>query len=192
MQTVKKPILQIRGRVTQAFSDWTAELRRLSSLTGAAMLTALGTVLNRFTISFSAVLRLSFAFLTVALSGMLYGPVLTGVMGIVGDLLRYLVVGGGFYFPGFTFNEFLAGFLYGCFLYKKPVTLLRVFLARFTVVVIINLVLTPLWLSILYQDAFIALVSVRIVKNIVMLPIETLLLYALCKRAAVLPLRRAV
>ena len=43
-------------------------------------------------------------------------------------------------------------------------------------------VLNPLWLSIMFGDAFIALVSMRLVKNIVMFPIEVGLLYFLLKK----------
>lgn len=170
--------------------DSARELDRLSSLMGAAMLTGLGAVVNRFTISFSAVLRLSFAFLTVGVCGMLYGPVLTGLMGVASDLLRYLIVGGGAYFPGFTFNEFLAGFICGLFLYRKPVTLTRVFFTRLTIVVLINLLLTPLWLSVLYGQAFVALLAMRVAKNVILLPVETLLLFVVCKKAGELRLRR--
>lgn len=170
----------------------TQELNQLSSLMGGAMLTGLGTIINRFTISFSATLRLSFGFLTVGLCGMLYGPVLTGLMGIAVDLLRYLAVGGGAYFPGFTLNEFIVGFLYGYLLYHKPVTLPRVFLAKLSVTLLINLCLTPLWLSILYGDAFIVLLAARVVKNLLMLPVETLMLFVVCKKVGELRLHRVM
>ena len=51
---------------------------------------------------------------------------------------------------------------------------------------LINLLLTPLWLSILYKNAFIVLFAARIVKNVIMLPIETAILYVVCKKAATL------
>lgn len=184
----KTVFLSARARLHEA----SREMYRLSSLTGAAMLTALSAVVNRFTISFTTTLRLSFAFLTVGLCGMLYGPIMTGIAGVAVDLLRYLVIGGGYYFPGFTLNEFITGFLYGWFLYKKPVTLPRVFLAKLSVTVLINLCLTPLWLSILYGDAFIVLLTARIAKNLIMLPVETAMLYVVCRKVGQLRVRRAV
>lgn len=159
------------------------EIHCVRSLTGGAMLTGISAILNRFTIVLTPYLRISFAFLAVALTGMFYGPFLAGMMGVVVDLLRYMVVGGGQYFPGFTLNEFLVGFLYGFFLYRKPVTIGRVFLAKLAVMLLINFCLTPLWMSILYGDSFIVLLSARILKNFIMLPVETAMLYVVCKRA---------
>ena len=95
-------------------------------------------------------------------------------------------------FSRFSFNEFLSGFLFGLFLYRKPISLPRVFFARLSVVVLINLILTPLWLSILYKNAFIVLLATRIVKNLIMLPIETAILYVVCKKAASLRPYRAI
>lgn len=66
-----------------------AELKNLRSLTGSGLLSALSVILNQFTIFFSQVLRVSFTFLPIALSGMLYGPVLTGSLGAVVDILKY-------------------------------------------------------------------------------------------------------
>lgn len=184
----KKVIENFGERIHQS----SREMNRLPALMGGAMLTAVSTVINRFTISFTSTLRLSFGFLAIGLCGMLYGPMLTGLMGIAVDLLRYLVIGGGAYFPGFTLNEFIAGFLYGAFLYRRPVTLPRTFLAKLSVTVVVNFCLTPLWLSLLYGDAFIVLLTARIAKNLIMLPVETLMLYAICKKVGQLQLRRGM
>ncbi|MEG1550613.1 MAG: folate family ECF transporter S component, partial [Ruthenibacterium sp.] len=71
-------------------------------------------------------------------------------------------------------------FLYGCWFYKRPVTLLRTFLACLSVVLVVNFCLTPLWLNIMYGNAFI-ITSVRLIKNCIKLPIDTALLYLLLK-----------
>lgn len=166
------------------------QTRRLSSLSGSAMLAALSVVLGRFTIFFTPTLRLGFSFIATAAAGMLYGPVLTGLMGVVVDLLRYFIIGGGPYFPGFTLNEFLVGFIYGLFLYRRTPTIGRVLGAELSIMLLVHFLLNPLWLSMLYGDAFIALLSARVVKNLVMLPIKTALLYVICKRVVGLRLRR--
>ena len=83
-----------------------------------------------------------------------------------------------FDFIGFTLNEMLAGFLYGCWLYRRPVTFWRTLAACATVTLCVNLLLTPLWLQMLYGNAQI-LSAVRIVKNLLQLPVNTGLLYAL-------------
>lgn len=167
------------------------ELKNVRSLTGASMLSALNVLIHlMFTFFVSTTQIISVAFLATAASGLLYGPLLTGVIGVATDLIKYMLRPNGGFFPGFTFNEFVIGFLYGLILYKKPVTLARTFAARVAVTVLVNLFLTPLWLSMMYGKAFIVLVSARLLKNIIMLPLETALLYFILKKVAEIRGRR--
>ena len=48
---------------------------------------------------------------------------------------------------------------------------------------IINFVLTPLWLHMMYGQAFVIFSSVKIVKNLIKLPIDAALLYGALKAA---------
>ena len=105
---------------------------------------------------------------------------LAGLAGIVTDTIGYLFRPNGPYFPFFAINEFLLGFIYGCWFYKKPVTLLRTFLACLTVVLVINLCLSPIWLNMMYGN--VAVISgIRLIKNMIKLPVDTLLLYTILK-----------
>lgn len=170
-------------KIPELVSTSTQELRRVSSLTGAAMLAALNVIINQFTVVVSLIQKVGFSFVAVGVSAMLYGPVLTGSICAVTDIIKYMVgPSAGAFFPGFTINEFLSGFIYGIILYKKPVTVGRVFAAKFAVTLLINLTLTPLWLSMMYGKAFIVLVASRLAKNILMLPLETALLYFVLKK----------
>ena len=85
------------------------------------------------------------------------------------------------WFPGFAVNEFLTGMIYGCFFYKKKITLLRVIIARACITVFINLILTSLWLNMMYQSPLFTMV--RLIKNVVMFPVDVALLYAALKGA---------
>lgn len=156
------------------------EVRCTKSLAGQGLLAALGLVLNQFTIMVSQLLEIGFSFLAAGAGGFLYGPWLAGLAGVVMDILGYFLRPNGGFFIGFTLNEFLLGFLYGCWLYKKPVSLLRTFCACATVVVVINFFFTPLWLNIMYGQAFV-LSGLRLIKNLIKLPLDTALLYGLLK-----------
>lgn len=160
--------------------DSGAELRRTKTLAGAGLLSALALTLNQFTIMVSQFLEIGFSFLAAATCGLLYGPVVAGCAGVITDLLGYVLRPNGGFFIGFTLSEFVTGFIYGLWFYKKPVTLLRTFLACLTVVFIVNFFLTPLWLNIMYGNAFI-ISSVRLIKNCIKLPIDVALLYTLLK-----------
>ncbi len=163
------------------------ELRRLSSLTSTSMLLALNLVLHQFlTLFISSMLRITFGFLTVGATGMLFGPVMAGVSCAIGDVLKYFIRNdGGTFFPGFTLVQFVAGFLYGLFLYKKPVSLGRVFLCKLVVMAVVSLWLDPLLLTVLYGKAFWATLPARLLKCAIMLPIETAMLYTVLKTISV-------
>ena len=79
-------------------------------------LTALYIVLERF-LSFNVWnMRVGFAFIALAVAGMLYGPLPAGMVGAAGDVLGMLLFPTGPYFPGFTLTAFLTGAVYGIFL----------------------------------------------------------------------------
>ena len=56
--------------------------------------------------------------------------------------------------------------------------------------IIINLILTPIWLSMMYGNAFGVLVTARILKNVVMFPIDTALLMTVLKVVEQIKLNR--
>ena len=163
-------------------SFWKAsaqEFKRVKSICIASMMTALNTLLGMFTVTLiPRILIISFSFLASASCAMFCGPLLSGCAGAIADILKHIVNPNGPFFIGYTLNEFLVGMLYGCFFYRREkISLRRCIVARFTVVLILNLFLTPLWLYIMYNEAFFAMVSARLLKNIVMFPIDTFLLY---------------
>ena len=100
---------------------------------------------------------------------------------MIADTLKYILRPDGPYFPGFALNEFLIGIIYGCFFYQKKITLLRVIIARACITIFINLILTSLWLNMLYQSPLFTML--RLIKNIVMFPVDVALLYAALKGA---------
>lgn len=163
------------------FKNSAKEIRKVSSITGCAMFTALDILLRAVRIDFSAILSIGFSSLAVAVSGLFYGPLLTGLAGIIADTLGYILHPNGPYFPGFAISAFLTGVIYGCFFYKKEISIKRVILARLCITVIINLILTPIWLNMMYGNPIFALP--RIIKNIVMFPLDAWLLYMVLKVA---------
>ncbi|MEG1863609.1 MAG: folate family ECF transporter S component [Oscillospiraceae bacterium] len=163
------------------FKQAAKEVKNIRSITGAALLGALSPVLNLLTITINQFLQISFTSLTHAMCGYLYGPVMACLVGGFVDIMKYMIKPTGAFFIGFTINEMLVGLIYGLMFYKKKITWSRVIVARLIVTIGINLLLTPLWLSIMYGKAYTVMVSVRIVKNIIMMPIDMSILYTLLK-----------
>lgn len=126
-------------------------------------------------------LQISFGFVPLAFGSMLLGPLIGGVIGALGDIVGMIIAPKGVYFPGFTLDVFLAGMIYGLFLYKKPKTILRISLAVLCVTVFVNIGLNTYWLTILLGKGYLALLPARIIKNAAMLPVQVSMLYMMWK-----------
>ena len=176
-------ILLEMKQLPQLIKESAKEMRRISSLCGCALLTALNTVIGQFKIVLSDLLQISFTSLAAGICAFYYGPVISAVAGGCADIIKFMIHPTGPFFLGFTLNEIVLGFRYGMFFYKKKITLKRVILARICVTILINLLMNSLWLSMMYGDTFFAYVSVRLLKNIVMLPIDITILYFVLKFA---------
>lgn len=176
------------------FSDSARELKSLKTLTVGAMLIALTIALSMFRIPVSDLLQIRFEFLAIALAGMLYGPVVGGIVAGAADILSLVFFPIGAYFPGMTLTAVLGGVIYGLFFYKKPVAPLRVLLAMITIALFCNVLLNSIWLWIMYgQGYIIGMLPMRILKNAISAPVNAVLFYAVSKplSLAVQRLRKA-
>lgn len=162
----------------EILSSSKAELKNTNSIALSGMFIAISVVLSLFKIDLAPTIQISFASLPIAAGGMLFGPIVGGAIGLISDILGYIVHPAGFYFPGFTFNAILIGASFGFIFYKREITLKLVIITSIAVTVIINWGLTTLWLSMMYGDAFFVLLGGRVIKNIILFPIDTSLLYA--------------
>lgn len=170
----------------QILKDSVHQLKKVETIVVNALLLAMNTVLGAFSIMIGEFIRIGFSFLTLAVAGMLYGPVVGGLFGALGDVINYFVRPSGPFFPGFTLNGILTGVIYGVIFYQKKITIKRTILAKLIITVFIDLVLTTCWLSILYGQAFMILLPMRIVKSVIMLPIDVVLLYLVLTRIRLL------
>lgn len=107
----------------------------------------------------------------------LFGPAVGGIFWGLLDIIKYIVAPTGPYFPGFTLSAVLNGVIFGAILYKKNITYLRVFMAQFVSKVVVSLAINTAWLSMLYGNAYLAMLPARLVTNAIMLPIDTVLMY---------------
>ena len=83
----------------------------------------------------------------------------------------------GGYFPGFTLTAITAGLIWGLWLYPRRVSVWRAIGAKTCINVFCNIGLNTLWLTLTGGKAMAALLAIRIPKNLILLPIEIVLLY---------------
>lgn len=163
------------------FADSLLELKNLKSMVMAAMLLAIAVVLGFFTLQLTEFIKIGFAYIANEFAGMMFGPVVGSLIGGMADILKYMVNPTGPFFPGFTISGLCGGLIYGMVLYKKPLSMKRVIAANTLVTILVNLLLNTYWLTLLYGNAYMALLPARIVKQLVMLPIEVIIFYAVAK-----------
>ncbi len=168
-------------KVTSLFVESAKELKNVKTLAMSAMLLAIAVVLGIYTLQLTESMKIGFAFLPNELAGMLFGPTIGAIIGGIADVLKFIVNPTGPFFPGFTISGIFGGLIYGCVLYKKPLKLGRIILANGLVTVFVNLILNTYWVSLLYGNAFVVLLPARILKQIMMLPVEIILFYAVAK-----------
>ena len=111
----------------------------------------------------------------------MFGPVVGTVMGAAADLVKYLVHPTGAFFPGFTISGAISGMIYGVILYKKPLQVRRILFANGLVMIFVNILLNTYWLTLLYGQGFMAILPVRVLKEIILFPIDVVLFYSVSK-----------
>ncbi|HEX2927504.1 MAG TPA: folate family ECF transporter S component [Ruminiclostridium sp.] len=148
----------------------------------AGLFIALEIITTRFLSIQTPIIRISMDFIPVALSAVMLGPFSAGIAAAIADILGMLIFSkGAAYFPGFTLSAFMSGFLYGIMLYKKKVTLTRSFLAVLSVTICTSIVLNTIWLVIITRNGAIAILSARILKDAVMLPVQAFMICYISK-----------
>lgn len=168
------------------------ELKQVRTLTTAAMFMAVSAVLGYFTIEAGPYLKIGFSTVVNQFVYYLFGPVVGACYGGVLDIVKYLVKPTGAFFFGFTFNAILAGVIYGAILYKRPLSFWRCLTAHLIVILICNVFFNTLWLSMMSGKGVLALLPMRLIKNLVMWPVDTLLFYLIGKKMEAAGLVRAI
>ena len=156
------------------------EFRKQRVLIFAALMIALRVALKPLGIPIAADLRVNVAFFINAYGAMVFGPVVAIVAAAVSDTLGCILFPTGVYFFPFIFIEIAGSLCFALFLYRAQVTAKRVILSRFCIDFLVNIVLnTPvMWLyyRMVMGKSYAIFDLVRIVKNLAMFPIESVLL----------------
>ena len=145
-----------------------------------AMLAAIQIVLSRFLSINLWNLKIGFAFVPIALAGMLLGPVGAGLTGMVADIIGATLFPSGTFFPGFTLTAFITAFGYGFFLHKKQ-DLPHILAAVLFSEIVGTLLLNTLWISILYGTPFTPIFVTRVGQAVGMGIVEVVVIKLLAK-----------
>ena len=155
------------------------EIKNLRRLVFAALICALCIVVGALFITVGDNLRIKFTFFFAAVGSAVYGPVLGLLVGAISDILGYMIFPSGAYFPGYTLSSMLGSLIYALFLYRKKITVLRLFGAKFLVNYLVNVLLGSLWSKVMFGKGYLYYMTTSLVKNSLLLPVEVILLAAL-------------
>lgn len=163
-------------------SYWSAawkEVKDLRRLTFAALICALSIVVGGFFITVGDNLRVYFTYFITSVGCAVYGPILGLMVAAVTDTLNYVLFPSGAYFPGYLLSEMAGALIYSLFLYRKKITVLRLFGAKFCVNYLVNVGLGCLWSQILYGKGYVYYMVKSLIKNSMLLPLEVMTMAAL-------------
>lgn len=163
------------------WSDAKREVGNIKKLTFAALMIALCVMLGYVpSVPLWGGAEITWGFLARSVCAWVCGPVLGVAFGFAEDILAFFLTGGGGYpfFPGYTLTTMLGVLIYALFFYRQEITVRRIFFAKL-LTNIQNVLLGALWSSILYGKAYLVMASGSALKNLIMLPFQTLILVAL-------------
>lgn len=148
----------------------------------AANLLVLLVVLTRFLSIKTPFFRISFAFLPTMICATYLGWKWTICINVIADFAGAILFPSGAYFVGYTLSAALSGLIYGLLLYQPYVNslqkqsnwfnLAKIITAVILVTLIVHAGLNSLWLSLTTDKAFIAISSMRIAGQLIMVPVQ--------------------
>ncbi|MBQ8011322.1 MAG: folate family ECF transporter S component [Oscillospiraceae bacterium] len=158
------------------------EFRNVRTVLITGLFIAVSMVLEMFSINL-ALFKINFAFLAIAVIGMLFGPSVGLIAGMLCDIVGFIAKPDGGFYPAYVLVAGLQGLIYGICLYHRMDPQLRIFkqqnsmvmlciravIARLLDVVIINLLLNTalnLHYGFIPAEAYGTAVIARTAKNV--------------------------
>ncbi len=170
-----------------SFKKSAMELKSIRCVAVVGVFLAVAVVLDGyFSIRIGDFIKLNLACLPLALIGILFGPTVGLLAGVLVDIVGYLIYPVGGFLPWLMLITGLEGLIYGLVLYNlKPEKtykqFIRITVARAIVCVVCNLVLNTWALysyGFLVGDSVIALIGARILTNAISFAITVPLMMA--------------
>ena len=133
-------------------------------------------------------ISIGFKFIPFMFSAMLLGTKYATVIGITSDIIGRLMFPMSAFHPGFTLSAGLTGYMYGKFLYTDGELkvdgkfLLRLILCVITVTLFVNIGLNTIWVMEMTDKAATIILPIRFVKQIVMVPVQIIVMYILSNK----------
>ncbi len=130
-------------------------------------------------------LGIGFGFLFLGIACMLFGPYPSLLIGVLSDVIGYLIKPDGMFFIGYTIQSMVACFTYALCLHKTYVTFTRCFIARVIVNILCNVIIGSISWAIIsnfnYDQTITYMLTISLPKNLVYLLPQSLVLFIVLK-----------
>ena len=159
------------------------KLRSVKTLVICALFTALSIIFGKFlNIPVGETIRFSFENTPLFLSGILFGPIISGIVAFVSDILGSILRGYAInpvITLGAVFTSVTGAFLFK--LFKNLPVFLRLFLSVSIAHILGSVIIKTIGLSLYTGTSFMVLLPMRAINYSIMIIIDTLVLFFLLK-----------
>ncbi|MCI8621030.1 MAG: folate family ECF transporter S component [Clostridia bacterium] len=151
----------------------------------SALLLTLEIVFARFLSIKTPFLVISFSFVPIILASIWLGPKYTVLIAGIADIIGAICFPFGEFFIGFTISACLEALIYGLILHKKNGELtrkeliIRLIISSLIVLLFVHTLLNTIWLVIMYNKAFWVIFGTRMIKELIMFPIQLITIVAI-------------
>lgn len=161
-----------------------ANFRQTKMILIAAIFIALRVAIKSLSIPIAAGLHLSLDCYINSIGSMIYGPLVGLFVGAISDTIGCILFPTGPYFFPFIFVEMISAFIFGLFFWKRELSIGKIVLSKFTINFVCNIILNSILMKFFYYwfygvekaEAYNLINGVRIVKNLVLFPLEAALM----------------
>ena len=153
------------------------EFKKLQTVVFCGLMGALSIILGLFASIHFGPFSITYAWIPNRIIDFMFGPVVGALYGGVMDVIKFMLKPNGSFNLAYTAMAVLAGLIFGVVLYNKRISFMRIVFAQTLVKIFINVGMGTYLMAFERGQAFMALMPVRLIKNLIMIPLDSILLF---------------
>lgn len=153
------------------------EFKKLQAVVFCGLMGALSIILGLFASIHFGPFSITYAWIPNRIIDFMFGPVVGALYGGVMDVIKFMLKPNGSFNLAYTAMAVLAGLIFGVVLYNKQISFMRIVFAQTLVKIFINVGMGTYLMAFERGQAFMALMPVRLIKNLIMIPLDSILLF---------------
>ena len=153
------------------------EFKKLQTVVFCGIMGALSIILGLIASIHFGPFSITYAWIPNRIIDFMFGPVVGALYGGVMDVIKFMLKPNGSFNLAYTAMAVLAGLIFGVVLYNKQISFMRIVFAQTLVKIFINVGMGTYLMAFERGQAFMALMPVRLIKNLIMIPLDSILLF---------------